>query len=184
MNAQLKAGYKVINSHYPNTYVDIEQYINSEKLKNWSPFNEPESDEEYKESIIGSELSVWEYGNHSKYSHYFWSLPSAIVLMGDKLWNGDSLPYSEEYSRSLTRTVLGQSTPEGFNVYPCFGDIIPPRSDERIYKDKITIGKEEINNTLSILLSMKGNFRADSYYEAITKGINQNGEFEVNESLE
>ena len=184
MNAQLKAGYKIINSHFPDTYVDLEQYINSDKLKNWSPLESPESDGEYKENITGSELCAWEYGNRLKYSHYDWSLPSAIVLMGDKLWNGDSLPYSEEYSRSLTRTVLGQSTPEGFDIYPCFGDIIPPRTDERIYKDKITIKKEEMDKALSILLSMKGNFRADSYYDAITKGISRSEEFEVNESLE
>ncbi|MBE7020422.1 MAG: hypothetical protein E7411_03180 [Ruminococcaceae bacterium] len=183
MNAQLKAGFKIINSDFPNTYADLEQYINPSKLKDWSPYKEPGSDEALKENIMGTELCAWEYGNKAKYSHYAYSLPSAIVLMADKLWNLDSLPYGEEYSAALTKAVLGAGTPEGFDVFKCFGDTLPPRSDEKIYKEKITISDEEMSKALDILANMKESPRAAVYRKTIIDGLLQNG-FEKIEGLD
>lgn len=183
MNAQLRAGFKVINSYFPETYVDMEQYMNPEKLKNWYWDKSPESDEDVKENIIGTEMCAWEYGNHTRYSHYAYSLPSAIILMGDKFWNKDSLNLSEEYEKLVTRTVIGIDTPAGLNVYKCIGDILPPRSDDKIYKDKITCSKEEIYKTVETLKKIKSTY-ALSYANCITEGMALEGETEKVESLD
>lgn len=184
MNAQLKAGFKVINSYFRETYVDLECYVNSEKLKNWDFYISPESDEDVRENIIGSEMCAWEYGNHLRYPHYAYSLPSAIVLMGDKLWNRDSLPYSDRYEELVTRTIMGIESPKGLNIFKCIGDILPPRTDERIYKEKVKCSEDEINSVLETLMDMKNNIRADAYYACIKEGMEMNGPVNIVESIE
>lgn len=169
LNHQLQLGYQIINADYPNTYIDDERQMNSTRIQNWNIQEEPYCDEEWKDNIWGSELCVWNYPVKRR-AYHAWVLPSAMVLMGDKLWNHDCLPYSDEYEAALTRTILGIKTPEGFNVFKAIGDVLPPRSDLKIYKDKVTISEEERNEILDTLDALRGNIRADVYKQCIEEG--------------
>ncbi len=170
MNHQLKLGYKVVNSVAGNTYVHMDGYMSSENIKDWCWDKEPYSDDEFKENILGSELCIWEYPEY-RMPHYPYVLPSAIVLMGDKLWNKDSLPYSDEYGEAMTKTIIGFKTPDKFNVFKAIGDVLPPRNHLRIYKKNVTISDEEIGKILDTLDSLRGNTRADIYKECIEEGL-------------
>lgn len=152
MAEQLEKGYQVINSYYPETYIDVESYINEEKLRAWRWDKNPECTAQQAKGIIGTELSCWEYGNEAGYPHYWASLPSGIMLMADKLWNGDELPDTMEYSEALTRAVLGAGVPAGFNIWHCFGGRIPPRTNKfNIYEDRVTATAIERAEVLAVL---------------------------------
>ena len=169
MNHQLQLGYKVINADFPNTYIDNERQMNSERIKSWNIQEEPYCEEALKDNIWGSELCVWNYPVKRR-AYHAWVLPSATVLMGDKLWNHDILPYSEDYEAAVTRTILGRKSPEGFNVFKAIGDVLPPRSDLKIYKDKVTISEAERNEILNTLEALGGNSRAEVYKMCIEEG--------------
>ena len=128
MAEQLALGHQVINSRYQDTYLDIESYLTEKTIREWRWDIRPECELALSGNILGSELCCWEYGNEKFYPHYWTSLPSGIFLMADKLWNGDQLPYAREYSEALTRAVLGIGIPEHFNIWNCFGGLIPPRT--------------------------------------------------------
>ena len=152
MRQQLERGYEVINSYYPETYIDVESYISEEKLRSWRWDTRPECDPADAHRILGSELCCWEYGNEAGYPHYWASLPSGILMMADKLWNGDELPDTREYSEALTRAVLGAGVPESFNIWPCFGGRIPPRTSKfNVYEDAVTATKIEREEVLAVL---------------------------------
>ena len=152
MRQQLERGYEVINSYYPETYIDVESYISEEKLRSWRWDTRPECDPGDAHRILGTELCCWEYGNEAGYPHYWASLPSGILMMADKLWNGDELPDTREYSEALTRAVLGAGVPENFNIWPCFGGRIPPRTSKfNIYADTVTATKIEREEVLAVL---------------------------------
>ncbi len=124
MNDQLKMGYTLINSHYPETYFDFDHYMSSSSLSKFDWRTTPEND--FPKRIMGSEICAWEYGN-KKYEHYNTSLPFTVFLFGDKLWSGKDLEYTDEYKRFMTRCVLGASTPEGLDLSLIYCDIMPPR---------------------------------------------------------
>lgn len=171
MNAQLKMGYTVINSYYPETYVDLEEYMSSESLSNWHWHESPQCETFYRDKVIGSELCAWEYGNTKNYPHYDRTLPSAIFLFGDKLWNGKRLEYSDEYSKSMTSSILGASASDDLDVFICIGDVLPPRmSDKLTYPDKTSVTEKLMKYTKNELLklSQKGNFFAEIYMKVLT----------------
>ena len=172
MNAQLKMGFRVINSHFPETYVDLDEYMSEKTITDWRWDKRPECDDELSQNVFGSEVCAWEYGNEAEYMHYYRTLAPNVVIMGDKLWNGGELVFNEEYEKSLTRAVLGLDTPEGLNIFKCFGSIIPPRSKDYAYYDNIKCSKEEIKETLALLESLQtedygSRLRADAYIESI-----------------
>ncbi|MBP3300342.1 MAG: family 20 glycosylhydrolase [Clostridia bacterium] len=144
-NEQLNLGYTLVNSYYPETYTDEEPYINDEKIRTWRWDERPKCTDGNKKNVIGSELCAWNYGDPDpKYAFHDRVFPAALALMGDKLWNGDELPYSEEYDGALTRTVLGASTPAGLNVFRGIGAKIPPRTEAWSYPDRVTCTEEEL----------------------------------------
>jgi len=170
LQAQLELGYNIINSNHPSTYVDEEHYMSSEKLSGWRWDEFPEISEDRKSQIFGSEICAWEYGNRVMYKHYDHSLPSAIVLAGDKLWCGKKEPYGKSESQSLTRAVLGEATPEGLDVFIAFGDLYPKREDDPCYPEKLTCGEEELKEIIAILskdnLFIGGDNRRAKVYKA------------------
>ena len=152
MRQQLERGYEVVNSWYPETYIDVESYINEEKLTSWRWDTRPECDPATADRILGSELCCWEYGNEAFYPNYWTSLPSGIMMMADKLWNGDQLPNSLAYSEALTRAVLGIGVPAHFNIWPCFGGRIHPRTAKfNVYKERVTATATERDAVLAVL---------------------------------
>lgn len=171
MSQQLAKGYALINSYYPQTYLDVESYLTEEKLRVWRWDTTPECDKKDAHRILGTELCCWEYGNEADYPHYWSSLPSGIALMADKLWNGDELPDSRKYSEALTRAVLGIGVPEGLDLWSCFGGRIPPRTSRfHVYEEKVTATAEEKAKVLSVLsdesLFAQNDFVRASAYKA------------------
>lgn len=144
MQRQLELGYTVINSQYSETYIDLEKYMNTTDFVAWRHDERPECSPELKGQILGSEVCAWEYGNREKFAHYDHSLPSAIALMGDKLWSGLQRPYGTEEACAMTRLLLGAAAPRGMNVFAAVGDVFPPRSEAKCYPEKITATKEEL----------------------------------------
>ena len=151
MQGQLKLGYELINSNHPSTYVDEEHYMNSDNLSKWRWDEFPTVDDSLKSQIKGSEICAWEYGNREMYPHYNHSLPSAIVLAGDKLWSGRLEPYGKEAEIGVTRAVLGAAIPKDFNVFLATGDIYPPRLNEPCYMDKVTCSPQELEKIAEVL---------------------------------
>ncbi|MBQ8322192.1 MAG: family 20 glycosylhydrolase [Clostridia bacterium] len=172
MQGQLDLGYKMINSFYWNTYLDEEHYMNSRNLSSWRWDEIPETTESVKHQIVGSEVCAWEYGNREMFKHYDYSLPSAIVLAGDKFWCGLKKPYDTDTALDLTKAVLGAAVPDGFNPFEAVGDILPPRLDEPSYVANVTLVKgkiQEIIDTLSdaSLYTAGDKTRAEIYKKCI-----------------
>lgn len=186
MNAQLSFGYEMINSYYPETYLDLEGYATSDSLRKWHWTTIPACEDAYKAQIRGGELEAWEYGNTAGYAHYEHSLPSGVFIMADKLWNGDELPYSQEYSKALTKAILGAGTPDGLDVFACIGDLIPPRDsmlgreegsvEKLAYVDKVTADIQTLHTTISALKAMSDGStgrRAKAYSDCIQYVIDE-----------
>jgi len=172
MNNQLKMGYTLINSHFPETYVDFERYMTAQSISDWRWDRRPETEPQYAQQILGSEICAWEYGNHEKYAHYDRSLASTMMVMADKLWNGDVLNFDEAYETALTKAVLGTVAPEGLNIFRCIGSVLPPRENTYAYWDQITCTKEDIAETLVRLESLQPRdygegFRLNAYKDML-----------------
>jgi hypothetical protein len=152
----LEEGFTVINSYFPETYVDFEEYASSESINQWTPLSSPEFDPKFSNQVIGGEFCAWE-----KHPHFKYTIPSAIVLYGDRLWNMETISYDDDYQTKMTRNLLGVNTPKDFNVFKYLGDVLPPRDDERkAYLEKVDADVnelEEAKNTLEKIVS------ADSY---------------------
>ena len=161
MQKQLEYGYTMINSSYPETYFDFEKYMSVESLSTWHWQQRPECKPENRHQIIGSEVCAWEYGNEKEYMHYAYTLPSAVALMGDKLWNGELGSYTTAEEIAATKTLLGACVPKDFNVFAAIGSIFPPRDIKTFkhsYPEKVTISVEKIKEIISLLESK--NFKA------------------------
>ncbi len=151
-NEQLNMGYQLVNSYYPETYIDEEVYMNDEKIRTWRWDERPNCSEENKKNILGGEMCAWNYGDENpKFIFHDRTLPTTIALMGDKLWNGDVLPYGEEYDLALNRTIFGENTPDGLNIFPGMGSRIPPRTAAWSYPDRATDTDDEILATIAKL---------------------------------
>ncbi|MBO5221267.1 MAG: family 20 glycosylhydrolase [Clostridia bacterium] len=169
---QLNMGYQLINSHYPETYIDEEPYINDEKIRTWRWDERPKCAEKNKKNVLGGELCAWNYGDvNPKFLFHDRRLPVTLALMGDKLWNGDLLPYGEDYEKALTRTVLGAKTPAELNIFTGIGALIPPCTEAWSYPEKVTCSDDELLaliDTLSKDLFTAGDaFRAKIYRKCL-----------------
>jgi hypothetical protein len=130
----------------------MEQYLNAENFSAWRWDEMPEVSEAHKSQIVGGEICAWEYGNRTSCTYYDQSLPSVIVMSGDKFWNGLKREYGLDEEIAVTRAVLGAAVPDRFNVFGAIGDIYPPRSAEKpAYVEKIRVGKGEIERIIEVL---------------------------------
>ena len=126
----LKKGFKVINSFYRNTYIDIEKYMDAEKMKTWSPISEPSFPPELKDGIVGGEMCAWEFGNVGEYPFYGYVIPPALAIFADKLWSFGEREYTQEYMSALSLFVFGRVCEN--DVFSCIGSPIPPRKKDEV----------------------------------------------------
>ncbi len=127
----LEQGYKVVNAFFEYTYIDEAEYASAEKLKDWTPTKIPESAAKYHANILGGESCAWEFGNEERYRFYRYTIYSPIGLFADRLWNSSVVEYDAEYETALTRAILGQRCPSGFNIFRLLGTVMPePQSDK------------------------------------------------------
>ncbi len=174
MNSLLKTGRKMINSHFPEAYVDIdfthERTNKEDTVGDWKIDERPFSDDELKKNIMGSEMCAWEYGNEKEYPHYSYTLPSEILIYGDKMWNNEYFTLDEEYEKALTRILLGFESPEELNVFTCLGGALLPRKNEKCIPSKIKKDKAYLLETKNALSEMKGRL-AKIYIECIEEAL-------------
>ena len=128
-NGYAEDGFAVINSYYPETYMDIADYMNPDRLNGWSYLTTPLVSPENRASVIGSACCAWE-----KYDHFERTIPPAIFLFADRLWNafGAPVPYDDAYGRCLTRLLFENGLPEDLNVFTAVGKVLPPLRDDRM----------------------------------------------------
>ena len=146
----LEKGFKVINAHYPSTYLDQNRYLSTEKMKTWTPFNSPEQSPEYASQVIGGETCAWEFGNYEGYPFYNVVTPPVLAVFGDKLWGLGEREYNGEYEAAMAEYIFG--TAERTDVFECFGNMIPPRNvDFLTYHTDETLPREKIAYCISEL---------------------------------
>ena len=149
MERFLEEGFRIINSYYPEMYVDFEEYASADSIRTWTPHKGPDGEVQAQEGqILGGEFCAWE--NHA---HYAYTYPSVTVLYGDRLWNcTDVCDYDDSYGAMVTRTVLGINTPKDFNVYTYLGSILPPRDDtNKAYTENMRASVQEMEEAMAIL---------------------------------
>lgn len=141
----LEEGFKVINSDYNETYIDL--YVSEEKLITWNPQLRPETPDKYKNNILGGEMCAWE-----AHKHYARTLSSAILLFSDRLWNSVPFRNSESIGVFVTNRILSRDACDDFDIYKLFGGyILPLNGDEKYYKEKSSKDISAISHAIDVL---------------------------------
>ncbi len=156
-NGFLKKGFKVINSWYTFTYVDL-VYSDKESgmsipasLRTWTPLNTPRQNPDYAAQVLGGEACAWEFGNYSSYPYYAYTAVPSIAVLGDKFWSYGDRNYSDsEYRAALSEFIFGSD--EYTDVFDCTGSVIPPRSIY-YYTSNKKLTREEAEKCLEHLKS-------------------------------
>ena len=164
INGYADEGFSVINSYYPQTYMDLPEYMSAEKLCSWSYRNDPLVRKNNRPKVPGGCLCAWE-----EFDHYRRTIPAAIALFADRLWNahGDPADYDDAYGKAMTRLIFGGKLPEGMNVFACVGDVLPPlKDDEPAHLRKVFVSRETLESTANALAALDDEV-ARSYAEAI-----------------
>ncbi|MBO5040228.1 MAG: family 20 glycosylhydrolase [Clostridia bacterium] len=121
-----RQGYKLYNSIYEKTYVDLDEYLREDELKSWSPVTYPEISDEFKQQVVGSEMCAWEYGNRENYGFYDYTLKANIPMFADRLWDATPQEYDEDYRKENYKMIFGKKLTK--DLSPIFGGFLPPRS--------------------------------------------------------
>lgn len=138
MERFLEEGFEVLNSYYPETYIEAEFYNNSDDtIRVWTPFKTPEHDEKYDHQILGGEPCAW--GSFESTAHFKRTLPVSIILYGDRLWNHNVNRDNESFGVAATRLLFGTESPDNFNLFKYLGGYMLPRiNDVFLYREKVS----------------------------------------------
>ena len=156
MERFLEEGFEVFNSYYPETYIERDFYKNNdETILVWTPHGEPQHDPRYDSQILGGEPCAW--GDAGGDGHFNWTLPTSIMLFGDRLWNRGVCDDRKAFGIAGTRYQLGIDTPEGFDIFGPFGGFMQPRSIDgtRMWADKAA---EDLSETDSVLKTLQNDY--------------------------
>lgn len=164
-NGFLEKGFKVINAAYRSTYLDMEHYLSPEKMKTWTPFNDPEQSSEYARQVIGGETCAWEFGNYTGYPFYGYVTPPVLALFGDKLWGLGEREHNDEFKAALSEYIFGSA--EFTEVFECFGGLIPPR------KPGMMTYYEDADIPVEKMKSCTEKLRSNKMYSASEKYVNR-----------
>ena len=133
MQRFLDEGFTVVNADYPNTYIDLPEYLNWKKLRTWNLTTDPADAGECADKIIGGETCAWDV-----YRHYAFSLYTTVPAFADRTYNLTPITDDTEFGTALTRLALGASTPKGFNLFDSvLRDFILGHEDCNIFKDGV-----------------------------------------------
>ncbi len=183
-DAQLSMGYKAINSHYLEAYIEAEGEMSEDTIRDWRWDRRPSCDETRRQQILGGELCAWNYGVQEdprwapdEFVYINRGLAPGAMLMGDKLWNGEDFVCDDRFRQKLTRAVLGPHTPKGLDIWKAFGSIMPPKSNTQLaYYDKITCTDEELRAVLEALRGMPATRRVTLHADAVEAILKQRKE--------
>ncbi|MBO5069947.1 MAG: family 20 glycosylhydrolase [Roseburia sp.] len=184
LNGYIEDGFSAINSYYPQTYMDFDNYMSAEKLNGWSHLTGPLVKKENHAKLPGGCCCAWE-----EHEHYCRTIPAAIMLFADRLWNayGDPVPYDEAYGRTMTHILFGTKLPEDMNVFACLGGVLPPLKDNvAAHVERVEVGMDELIRVKNMLrqLTSEGDETAEIYADAIEKVISEKlNEEQITESL-
>lgn len=127
----LEEGFEVVNADYPNTYIDIDRYVNWQKLKNWNLEKIPADAGELSYLVLGGETCAWDVQEH--YAH---SLYTVVPAFADRTYNLAPIDDEESFGTALTRFALGVSTPEGLNIFGKYiKDIVLTSNDCEVFSE-------------------------------------------------
>ena len=162
-NDYVADGFSLLNSQFPQTYIDLPDYVNAAKLSQWSYLTDPLIAPKNEAKVIGGCCCAWD-----DFKHFERTIPPAIFLFADRFWNakGESVAYDEHYATLLTYAMFEGKLPEGMNVFRAVGDVLPPLKDDRkMHYRKLLASKEEIGEIKSALdaLAARGDLLAGVY---------------------
>lgn len=170
----LEQGFNIVNAYYPYAYFESEESTSAEKLKDWTPFNEPEQSEKYASLVLGGEACAWEFGNYQDYPFYSYVTPSVVAMFGDKLWGLGSRDYSDEsaegrkYREALSEFIFGSA--EYTDVFDFVGGLIPPRSAEKFtYADVDKISRDRLLECINRVGANKTSPVSEKYVYLLSK---------------
>ncbi len=126
-NDYVADGFSVLNSHFPQTYMDLPNYMRSYKLCNWTHLTDPMIAPENRAKVIGGCCCAWD-----DFPHFERTIPPAILLFADRLWNASVPPvaYDDAYGAAMTHVLFEGKLPAGMNVFRAVGDVLPPLKNE------------------------------------------------------
>ena len=164
MDRYADEGFSVINSYYPQTYMDLPDYMSAEKLTSWSYRNDPLVSKRNRALVPGGCLCAWE-----EFSHYDRTVAPAIALFADRLWNahGDAATDPEATGKALTRVIFEKKLPKDMDVFACIGDVLPPLENEKMAHLPMIHASLETMETARAALAQLGGPLAAAYEKAI-----------------
>ncbi len=126
----LKAGFSVVNSYYPHTYID--SAVRDARLLRWHPAAAPPAPPALRARILGGELCAW--GDHPFYPR---ALPTGLAVFGDRAWSRAPAADPCAYARGLARHLFGPALrPDVAPVFEALGAIVPPlEAGRRVFPD-------------------------------------------------
>ena len=141
-NGYAEDGFSVLNSYYHDTYMDLSRYVRAERVNSWNFLASPLVAPEHRASVIGGCCCAWD-----SFVHYERTIPPAILLFGDRLWNafGAPVPYDRAYGLAMTHLLFEGKLPEDVNLLDVLGDALPPLENTVLFhKDKLFTPPTEI----------------------------------------
>ena len=164
-NGYAEDGFAVINSYYPNTYLnDGGDYARDSDINSWSYLRDPATSTENAARVVGGCACAWQGVSFKR------TIPPAILMYADRLWNANDtgVPYNAEYGRAMTRMLFDGKLPEDMNVFAMVGRMLPPQyADQLVHTKYITASLAEITEIRRSLeaLAGKGHRLAKIYAE-------------------
>ena len=164
----LEQGFTLVNAYYPYTYCDLENYLDTEKLKTWTPYLIPEQSPDYAQQVIGGETCAWEFGNYEEYPYFGYIVPPVLAMFGDKLWALGEREYSDEYRMALAEYLFGSA--DFVDVFDHIGGLIPPRKKGLLtYADLAQLSSEAVTDCAHRLRSTCRERAANAYATLLEK---------------
>lgn len=168
----IEEGFPVLNSFYPQTYIDWSSIMRVDRLVGWTHLNEPLVSRANAKKVIGGCCCAWTMSDSHPRILYI-----ATLLYADRFWNalGDPVTYDEKYQRLLTQMMFNRELPEDVNVIAAVGAILPSLKigADKVKFDKLTASSTELRRIKDELskLAAKGNELAKIYEEVATLAL-------------
>lgn len=160
IDGYVEDGFSVLNSDYNSTYLDA--YVRPERLAGWGYDSDPKVKESNRAGVIGGCCCAWE-----EHPHFALTIPPAIFLFGDRLWNsfGDPTLYDEKFARLLTKILFEGKLPEGTNIFEAAGDILPPvkKTEHPFHANNLFASPERLEALQKNLAALEGDPLAEAY---------------------
>ncbi len=118
-----RAGFDVINSHYPEAYLD--GFMSDARLATWRPDRRPPLPSALREKVLGGTMCAWGW-----HEHYTRSMPVSLAFFGNRLWHHRPIRDLSGYAGKLAAHLFGPAANPAVNeIFEALGSILPPLDD-------------------------------------------------------